>query len=159
MHTSTLTRAPGFSLVDQKGHVRTLADFLARGRLLLNFHRGTWCPNCRLQFGLLAENIAAYTARGIQVVGVLAQNREAVRRYIEETGLPFDILIDERRDVLRAYGVWHRIGLDAWNISRPAVFLINQDGTIHYSFIGDQQRQFPSQPEILAAADQMPNDK
>ena len=71
MHTSTLTRAPGFSLVDQKGRVRTLADFLARGRLLLNFHRGTWCPNCRLQFGALAANIAAYSARGIQVVGVL----------------------------------------------------------------------------------------
>ena len=75
-----------------------------------------------------------------------------MRRYIEETGLPFDILIDERRDMLKAYGVWHRIGLDAWNIARPAVFLINQDGTIQYSFVGDQQREFPSQAEILAAA-------
>lgn len=87
------------------------------------------------------------------MTGVLAQNREAVRRYIEETGLPFDILIDEHRDVLRAYGVWHRVGLDAWNISRPAVFLIDQDGSIPYSFIGDNQRQFPTQPEILAAAE------
>ena len=42
MHASPLTRAPGFALVDQKGRVRTLADFLARGRLLLAFHRGTW---------------------------------------------------------------------------------------------------------------------
>ena len=41
-YASPLTRAPGFSLVDQKGRVRTLADFLARGRLLLTFHRGTW---------------------------------------------------------------------------------------------------------------------
>ena len=71
---------------------------------------------------------------------------------MEDTGLPFDILIDERRDMLRAYGVWHRIGLDAWNISRPAVFLINQDGTIAYSFIGDQQRQFPTQADLLHAA-------
>jgi peroxiredoxin len=84
-------------------------------------------------------------------VGVLAQDREAVRRYIEETGLPFDILIDERRDMLRAYGVWHRIGLDAWNIARPAVFLIEQDGRISYSFIGDSQREYPSQADILAA--------
>lgn len=152
MHASQLARAPGFSLVDQKGRVRTLADFLARGRLLLNFHRGTWCPNCRLRFNELAANIDAYTARGVQVVGVLAQNRDAVRRYIEETGLPFDILIDERRDMLRAYGVWHRVGLDAWNIARPAVFLVNQDGTIQYSFIGDQQKQFPSQAEIINAA-------
>jgi len=42
MHTSPVTRAPGFAVTDQKGNVRTLADFLARGRLLLNFHRGTW---------------------------------------------------------------------------------------------------------------------
>jgi peroxiredoxin len=73
-----------------------------------------------------------------------------VRRYVEETGLPFDILIDERRDMMRAYGVWHRVGLDAWNIGRPAVFLIDQDGSIPYSFISDNQREFPSQEEILA---------
>ena len=74
-----------------------------------------------------------------------------MRHYVEETGLPFDILIDERRDVLRAYGVWHRIGLSALNISRPAVFLINTDGSIPWSFIGDNQRQFPDQEEILQA--------
>ena len=42
MHQSTLTRAPGFMVTDQKGRARSLADFLARGRLLLVFHRGTW---------------------------------------------------------------------------------------------------------------------
>jgi len=82
------------------------------------------------------------------VVPVLAQKVDAVRRYIEETGLPFDILIDERRDTLRAYGVWHRIGIDAWNIARPAVYLINQDGSVAYSFIGDGQREFPPIEEL-----------
>ena len=90
------------------------------------------------------------------MVGVLAQDREAVRRYIEETGLPFDILIDETRDMMRAYGVWHRLGFDAWNIGRPAVFLVNQDASIAYSFVGDNQREFPDQPEIIAAADRPP---
>jgi peroxiredoxin len=55
--------------------------------------------------------------------------------------------------VLRAYGVWHRFGLDAWNIARPAVFLIDTDRRIRYSFIADQQREFPTQEEILAAVD------
>ena len=87
---------------------------------------------------------------------MLAQNRDAVRRYVEETGLPFDILIYERRDMARAYGVWHRLGLDAWNIARPAVFLVEQDGRISYSVISDNQRQYPSQDEILAAADTPP---
>jgi peroxiredoxin len=55
--------------------------------------------------------------------------------------------------MMRAYGVWHRIGIDAWNIGRPGVFLIDQDGTIRYSFIGDNQKEFPTQAAILAAAD------
>ena len=76
-----------------------------------------------------------------------------MRRYIEETGLPFDILIDESRDMMRAYGVWHRVGIDAWNIGRPGVFLIDQDGTIRYSAIGGNQHEFPPQAAILAAAD------
>ena len=87
------------------------------------------------------------------MVGVVSQNANAVRTYIEETGLPFDILIDERRDTLRAYGVWHRIGLDAWNIARPAVFLIDIDRRVRYSFIADQQREFPAQEEIITAMD------
>lgn len=76
-----------------------------------------------------------------------------MRHYIEETGLPFDILIDETRDMARAYGVWHKFGIDAWNIARPAVFLIEPDSRISFAAIGDNQREFPSQGEILTAAD------
>jgi methyl-accepting chemotaxis protein len=82
-------------------------------------------------------------------VAVVAQRSEAVRRYIEETGLPFNILVDESRDVLKAYGVWHRIGLDAWNIARPALFIVDRSGTIRYSFIGESQDEFPAHDEIL----------
>ena len=85
------------------------------------------------------------------MVGVLPQNRDAVRRYIEETGLPFDVLIDARRDMAKAYGVWHRIGLDALNIARPAVFLIEEDGSIGYSFIGDSQKEYPTQDDLMKA--------
>jgi methyl-accepting chemotaxis protein len=87
----------------------------------------------------------------VQVVAVVAQSSTVVRRYIEETGLPFNILIDESRDVLKAYGVWHRLGLDAWNIARPALFLIDRTGAIRYSFVADTQQEFPSHEEIVAA--------
>jgi peroxiredoxin len=86
-------------------------------------------------------------------VAVVAQSSEPVRRYIEETGLPFNILIDESRDVLKAYGVWHRAGLTAWNIARPALFLIDQQGRIRYSFVAERQDEFPSSAEISTALD------
>lgn len=40
--TSTLRIAPPFTLPTQKGEPRSLPDFLAKGPVLLAFHRGTW---------------------------------------------------------------------------------------------------------------------
>jgi peroxiredoxin len=144
-----LAAAPPFRLPTQKGEMRALEDYLAKGPVLLAFHRGTWCPNCRTRFSEVAINAHAYEARGWQVVAVVAQSSTAVRRYVEDKGLPFNILIDESRDVLKAYGVWHRFGLDAWNIARPSLFLIEPSGKIRYSFVAARQDEFPSHEEIL----------
>jgi methyl-accepting chemotaxis protein len=84
-------------------------------------------------------------------VAVVAQSSVVVRRYVEDTGLPFNILVDESREVMKTYGVWHRLGLDAWNIARPALFLIDSSSRIHYSFVGDSQDEFPSPEEISGA--------
>ena len=85
------------------------------------------------------------------MTAIVTTPREKIRRYVEETGLPFDVLIDERRDTIRAYGVWHRFRYDAWNMARPAAFLINPDASIRASWIGSNQTQFPGTEEILAA--------
>ena len=81
-----------------------------------------------------------------------------MRRYIEETGLPFNILVDESREVLKAYGVWQRIGFDAWNIARPALFIVDRSGTIRYSFIGESQTEFPSHDDILPEIERVSRD-
>jgi peroxiredoxin len=79
---------------------------------------------------------------------VVAQRSEKVKRYIEDTGLPLDILIDDARDTVKAYGVWHRIGFDAWNIARPSLFIIDPRGIIRYMFVADFQTEFP-EPVVL----------
>jgi peroxiredoxin len=72
-----------------------------------------------------------------------------VRRYVEGSGLPFDILVDDSRETLKAYGAWQRIGIDAWNIARPALFLIDRGGIVRYSFVASTQFEFPTHEEIL----------
>jgi glutaredoxin-dependent peroxiredoxin len=91
----------------------------------------------------------------VQVVAIVAQSPEAVRRFIEETGLPFNILVDESRAVVKAYGVWHALGLAAWNIAKPALFLIDRSGAIRYSFIANRQDQFPEHTEIMKAIEEL----
>ena len=84
-------------------------------------------------------------------MAVLAQKASAVRRYVEERGLPFLILVDEDREVTKRYGVWNRINYDAWNIARPAVFIIEGNGIIRAIFVGETQAEFPAPAEILSA--------
>jgi len=91
----------------------------------------------------------------VQVVAVVGQSSEPVRTYIEETGLPFDILIDKSRAVIKTYGVWHAFGLSAWNIAKPALFLIDRSGAIRYSFVANSQREFPSHADVVKAIDTM----
>lgn len=79
----------------------------------------------------------------------MAQQPEKVKRYAEENWIPFNILIDEQRTVLKQYGVWHRLGLDAWNIARPALFLIDRSRTIRYIFIANRQDEFPGRDVIV----------
>jgi peroxiredoxin len=45
--------------------------------------------------------------------------------------------------------------MSAWNIARPALFLIDHSGAIRYSFIGQRQEEFPSHEEILQALDRL----
>jgi peroxiredoxin len=53
--------------------------------------------------------------------------------------------------VTKQYGVWHRLGLDAWNIARPALFVIERTGKIRAIFVGEAQDEFPSAAEIDGA--------
>ncbi len=89
----------------------------------------------------------------MQVAAIVAQRSEKVKRYIQAAGLPFDILVDDSRETVKAYGVWHPVGIDAWNIARPALFLIGRGGIIRYSFVASWQTEFPTHEEILVAID------
>ena len=73
------------------------------------------------------------------------------------TKYPFPMLCDEDRAVIKAYGVWHPLGIDAWNSAHPACFLIAPDRRIVYSFVGSNQFARVSLPKILAASAELPN--
>ena len=85
----------------------------------------------------------------MQVAAIVAQRSEKVRRFLDQTRLPFDVLVDDSRDTVKQYDVWHPVGIDAWNIARPALFLIDRDGVIRYSFVASSQSEFPTHEEII----------
>jgi len=88
---------------------------------------------------------------GVQCRGIVAQSPVSVAAYAKSPGFPFPMLIDESRSVIRAYGVWHLLGLDAVNIARPSTFLIDQRGNVRWLFVSSHQMDRPT-PQMLLDA-------
>jgi len=89
------------------------------------------------------------------VAVILGQKCKAVADRMTKSSatLPFPVLCDETRAVVKQYGVWHPIGIDAFNMSRPASFLIEApSGAIRYMFVGSSQFERADLGSILTAA-------
>lgn len=90
------------------------------------------------------------------MVVILGQRCSAIAGSMGKSSatLPFPVLCDESRAVIKRYGVWHPIGLDAFNIARPASFLIDgKTRTVRYMFVGSTQFERADLTTILGAAD------
>jgi peroxiredoxin len=66
---------PDFLLPDGEGRLRSLADFLATGPLVMSFNRGHWCPFCRLELRALAEVRADLDACKARIISIMPENQ------------------------------------------------------------------------------------
>jgi peroxiredoxin len=135
--------APDFTLPDAlTGRDTRLSDFHGKDVLLV-FFRGTWCPFCREQMRLLAENHDRLFAAGIAVLGVLCQNRGTVRRHLEKEPLPFPLLPDESRRVAREYGVHYWLTYEGFNLAHPSLFILDRQGRVAFAHVGKNMADLP----------------
>ncbi len=75
-------------------------------------------------------------------------------QYLEKNHISFPFLLDEDRRVTKQYGVYHRIGKDAFNIARPATFVIGRDGVVRYLYVGNDQHDRADLRAVLQAFQQ-----
>jgi peroxiredoxin Q/BCP len=99
----------------------------------------------------LRDTFAEYEQRGIQIVAIYGQGFGAVRKFAEKEKLPFPVLIDEDRSVIRAYGVYVRINFESWNTARPSTVLIDSAGIVRFVFVGKNQLEWPTHAMVFAA--------
>jgi peroxiredoxin len=86
-------------------------------------------------------------ALGASLVCIAAQKRGgmfAPERYLAEHPSSFPYLLDEDRRVTKAYGVYHRLGVDAIHIARPATFIVDTAGLVQFIFVGSVQTEMAS---------------
>ena len=124
--------APAFSLPDQNGAPRRLAEW--RGKwVVLYFYPKDDTPGCTTEACSFRDDISLLTALGVQVVGISVDDTLSHKAFAEKYQLPFPLLSDATAEVARQYGA-----LSDWLVVKMAkryTFLIDPAGRIAKAYL------------------------
>jgi peroxiredoxin len=162
---------PGFLLPDDQGHLVDLASLLADAPLAIAFHRGHWCPYCRLNALGLAE--IQDVIAPVRIVAISAETSEYTRQIKSEAKAHFPFLTDVGNGYALSLNlaVWvpdymsslidgagwdipRYQGTDGWLLPIPSVFIVGQDGIIRARHVDPDYRRRMEPSDIISAAQQ-----
>ena len=97
-------QAPQFSLKDQNGVERRLADLKGKP-LVLFFYPKDDTPGCTIEACGFRDQYTALQELGAEVWGVSGDGASSHRRFAGKFQLPYPLLVDERSELRNAFGV------------------------------------------------------
>ena len=131
MKLSIGSPAPGFTLKDQNDESQSLSDYLGKW-VLIYFYPKDFTPGCTAQACGIRDNWQKIQQAGLNIIGISGDSVEQHRKFIAEHELPFDLLADESKNVIKSYGALVEkvvFGKKGIGISRDSI-LINPLGNI-----------------------------
>jgi len=124
-------KAPNFESTNQKGESVKLSDFAGK-KLVVFFYPKASTPGCTAEACSLRDNYQTFQAKGYEIIGVSADSAKRQQNWINKNELPFDLLVDEGKEVINAFGVWGPkkfMGKEYDGIHRTT-FVIDEKGII-----------------------------
>lgn len=139
-------RAAGGTVRGADGSSVDLASLWQERPTVIIFYRGHWCGYCQQQFQAIEQKRAEVEALGAGLVAIsAAADDPAEMKAKAKVGFP--LYSDPELATIQAWGV-----LDAESsIARPAIFVVDRDGTISYAYVGKDKSDRPAFDEVLAA--------
>ena len=128
-------KAPQFSALNEKEQVVSLSDFSGK-KVILYFYPKDMTPGCTAESCNLGENYTALQDKGFVVVGVSPDPAKRHQKFIDKYDLPFSLIADEYKEVIKAYGVWGPkkfMGKEYDGVHRTT-FVIDENGVIERVF-------------------------
>jgi thioredoxin-dependent peroxiredoxin len=126
-------RAPEFTLPDHTGQNVSLSTLLRPGALVLYFYPADFTGGCTREACLIRDLHAEILQAGLDVAGVSPQPPETHRAFREKHQLPFRLLSDVEKLVIRMYDVRGPLGFGV----RRATYLIDQARYIRGAVLAD----------------------
>jgi thioredoxin-dependent peroxiredoxin len=127
------SRAPEFTLPDQDDRNVSLTTLLNRGPLILYFYPADFTPGCTREACMLRDIHDEILRVGLTVAGVSPQGPERHREFREKYKLPFTLLCDVEKFVIKMYDLNGPLGLGV----RRATYLIDQARQIKGAVLAD----------------------
>ena len=161
---------PPFVLPDENGHLVSLKELLGKGPAAVTFHRGHWCPYCRISINTLAKAQPRIEALGARMVAIVPDRQPFAAEMKIDSGVKFPILSDIDNgyamslnlaiwvgDEMKEYmtGIGRALpeyqGNDSWTLPIPATFVVGRDGRIKARFVDPDYRNRMAIDELIAA--------
>jgi thioredoxin-dependent peroxiredoxin len=124
-------KAPSFKASSSGGSEVSLADFKGK-HVVLYFYPKDDTPGCTREACAFRDRFAEFKNRGAVVLGVSVDPVKSHDKFAEKYKLPFTLLADEEKEIVKAYGVWGEkqfMGRKYMGTNR-VTFLIGPDGRI-----------------------------
>jgi peroxiredoxin Q/BCP len=145
-------RAPEFTLPDETGTDRSLTELLSTGAIILYFYPSDFTPGCTRQARAFRDLHAEMERAGLRVVGISPQNPASHAKFREKHRLPYVLLSDEHKTVIKMYGLNGPLGLGV----RRATYLIDRSrrvrGAVLADFLIGRHADFVRKAVLLRAA-------
>lgn len=122
----TGSQAPEFTLENERGEATSLRDLLSDGPLILYFYPADFTPGCTKEACDIRDLHGQIQAVGLRVAGVSPQDAASHARFRDKYELPFTLLCDPDKTVIRQYDVDGPFGVGV----RRVTYLIDQDRRI-----------------------------
>jgi peroxiredoxin len=161
---------PDFMLPDQTGSLVHLAKRLEQGPVVVAFHRGHWCPYCRVNASALAAIHGDIRKSGATLVAITPEIERFSAELTDKGPDRFTVVSDmdngyalmlnlaffvgdEKRIAMKAAG-WDIApyqGSGNWTLPIPATFVVGRDGLVKARFIDPDYRRRMDTTAILDA--------
>ena len=162
-------RAPAIRLRDQHGDAFDVATLLAKGRVIVTFYRGGWCPFSNLELKAYQAVLPRIAAAGASMVAISPEKPDDTVSTAEKNALSFPVLSDVGQSVGKAFGivytftddlrkVYDGFGLDIpskngspddWSLPLSATYVIDRDGVILFTDTRVDYRERTDPLEVL----------
>ena len=148
------TKAPNFTLLNNKGEKTSLSDFKGKP-VVLYFYPKDDTPGCTTEACNFRDDYEEYRKQGVVIIGVSPDSVKSHTKFTSKHSLPFLLLADEDHRVSEEYGVWGKkkmFGKEYFGVLRTT-FLIDKDRNIVKVFKGVKPAKHSS--EVISAFDEL----